>query len=298
MVYIQEKVQCPICGEFYKMITKGHLKKHGLTIPKFKELYPNFSMVSESLREAARLKAVEQWSHPEACADQSTRMSQWNKDHPEAGKAHSEWMKEYCEDPKVLGVMADRAIQWNKDHPECAKDHSDRMKKYNEDPEYRKRAREVRIEYLENNPDFSMRMSEIMLQWNKDHPEAGEAHSEWMLQYFIDNPEIGKDHSEWMIQYFKDNPELSEINSDKMKNSPACHATSQAKVGGHDICDHHMIYDHNDPKKYIIRITRSIHTKIHWMLRRLNIEVSHINVIEENRYIFKGRNIPDINKEV
>ena len=60
-------------------------------------------------------------------------------------------------------------------------------------------------------------------------------------------------------------------------------------VGGHDIISHHILYDHNDPDKNIIRVTRSMHMRIHWMLIRLGIEVSHINVTKDNKNVFKGR---------
>lgn len=49
--------------------------------------------------------------NPEAKNEMSEIMIQWNKDHPEAGKAHSEWMKEICSDPEVLGAMSERTIE-------------------------------------------------------------------------------------------------------------------------------------------------------------------------------------------
>lgn len=60
-----EKVKCPICGGLYRMITWKHIKMHGLTVPEFEELYPDFSRVSESLREEARLRTIKQFSTQE-----------------------------------------------------------------------------------------------------------------------------------------------------------------------------------------------------------------------------------------
>jgi len=41
-----EKIECEICGKLYGVISPTHVKKHGLTLKEYKELYPNSSIVS------------------------------------------------------------------------------------------------------------------------------------------------------------------------------------------------------------------------------------------------------------
>lgn len=134
---MQEKVQCPICGGFYKKITWNHLKMHGLAVSEFEELYPNFSRVSESLRESARLKSNDQWSDMEAresarlrgikqfsiqeSRDGMSEISlQYNKDHPEKGSNHSEFMVGRFSNQIERDVQADRLLQYHLDNPESA----------------------------------------------------------------------------------------------------------------------------------------------------------------------------------
>lgn len=64
---------------------------------------------------------------------------------------------------------------------------------------------------------------------------------------------------------------------------------NEAMRGGNDILKHHYIYDHANPEKYTMKITRSKHAKIHMWMRRSGIKVPHINVTEENKDIFKSR---------
>ena len=52
----------------------------------------------------------------------------------------------------------------------------------------------------------------------------------------------------------------------------------EAMRGGHDIVDHHMIYDHSDLSKNIMKMTRSMHMKLHQLFRKHGIVVPHINV--------------------
>ena len=56
--------------------------------------------------------------------------------------------------------------------------------------------------------------------------------------------------------------------------------------GGHDICKHHFIYDHNNPENHTIEITRSEHSAHHQWMKRNGLEVPHMNVTEENKDIF------------
>jgi hypothetical protein len=46
-----------------------------------------------------------------------------------------------------------------------------------------------------------------------------------------------------------------------------------------EMCIHHYIYDFNDLNKYTIEVTRSEHSTIHNNLRRIGLEVPHINIM-------------------
>lgn len=47
---------------------------------------------------------------------------------------------------------------------------------------------------------------------------------------------------------------------------------------GNDICEHHYIYDHADLSKNTVGMTRSDHSKLHHLLKRLGYIVPHINI--------------------
>ena len=40
---------------------------------------------------------------------------------------------------------------------------------------------------------------------------------------------------------------------------------------------HHYIYDHANSEKYVMKMTRAAHTRLHWLMRRAGIVVPHIN---------------------
>lgn len=244
---MQEKVKCPICGGLYRKITWMHLKTHGLTIPEFKELYPNFSMSSESLREAARLKSLEQWSD-QAKENKSEAMKQYHKDHPKAGD-----------------VISKRQIQYYIDNPEVGNAHSEWM-----------------VQYFIDNPEIGKDHSEFMIKYY-ENPDNRDAASNRTTEYFANHPEAAKAHSEWMIEYCKD-PEVIKTRSETIKNSEAAFTAQDEMRGGYDIVDHHTIYDHADPTKHIVKMSRSHHTTIHNLLRKLNIEIPRINTEIPWRY--------------
>jgi hypothetical protein len=54
---MEDKVQCQVCKEYFKLISPTHLKKHGLTFQEYKELYPEAKMVSNSVQ-AKRSKSL------------------------------------------------------------------------------------------------------------------------------------------------------------------------------------------------------------------------------------------------
>lgn len=50
---------------------------------------------------------------------------------------------------------------------------------------------------------------------------------------------------------------------------------------------HHYLYDHDDINKYVILVPVAYHAKLHAMLQRLGIIISHINITEKNKNVFK-----------
>lgn len=45
-----DRVQCQICKEYFKLLTETHLKKHGITFKEYFKLYPGAKTVSESVQ--------------------------------------------------------------------------------------------------------------------------------------------------------------------------------------------------------------------------------------------------------
>lgn len=50
-------------------------------------------------------------------------------------------------------------------------------------------------------------------------------------------------------------------------------------IGGLDIIQHHIIYDHSDLSKFTISLTRSAHTTLHNEYRKVDYRVPHINEV-------------------
>lgn len=74
----------------------------------YRDLCQPCSKRTPKARKAARLKQIEQYSTQRARDAQSERVKRWHKNHTKWGKVHSEWMLEYCKDPKVRKENSDR----------------------------------------------------------------------------------------------------------------------------------------------------------------------------------------------
>lgn len=72
-------------------------------------------------------------------------------------------------------------------------------------------------------------------------------------------------------------PEHCAAISEGVKNSDAAKAESDRQRGGNDLVTHHYIYDHANPEKYTMKVTRSKHGQIHAWMRKAGIKVPHIN---------------------
>ena len=75
-------------------------------------------------------------------------------------------------------------------------------------------------------------------------------------------------------------PEGRAAISESIKNSESAKASQDRQRGGDDIVGHHYIYDHSDLSKYIMKMTRAAHTRLHWLMRKSGIEIPHINMEE------------------
>lgn len=84
---------------------------------------------------------------------------------------------------------------------------------------------------------------------------------------------------------YKDNPTLGTQASDRMAmfrslNPKVWDLARENQRGGNDICNHHYIYDESDLSKYTMKMTRSAHARLHWLMRKSGIIVPHINIKE------------------
>lgn len=55
---------------------------------------------------------------------------------------------------------------------------------------------------------------------------------------------------------------------------------SEEYRGGYDIVNHHMIYDRSDLSKHTMKMTRSMHSRLHRLFQIHGIKVPHINIKE------------------
>jgi 5-methylcytosine-specific restriction endonuclease McrA len=102
--------------------------------------------LAEDTREELRRKGLEQWRNPvlrevESCRateqwdsaarkEQSKRLLQYCIEHPEKGKAHSEWMRRrFDENPGMRKQMSRSLVKFHREHPEVAEEHGKRMKR-------------------------------------------------------------------------------------------------------------------------------------------------------------------------
>lgn len=86
--------------------------------------------------------------------------------------------------------------------------------------------------------------------------------------------------------FYKNNPEALDRRAEAIMLSEAHKIASKNMEGGNDIIEHHYIYDHANPEKYTMKVTRKKHPQIHMWMRKSGIKVPHINMTEENKNVF------------
>lgn len=77
-------------------------------------------------------------------------------------------------------------------------------------------------------------------------------------------------HKAALSAVWKDHPEIWDDRNEAMR-------------GGNDIVKHHFIYDHNHPENHTVEITRAKHISHHAWMKRVGLEVPHINMKEVNK---------------
>lgn len=130
----------------------------------------------------------------------------------------------------------------------------------------------------------------LCLKCSHNTPEHIEAKRLRTIVYFADPTNL-KNMSDMRKQQYIDDPELRKKPHDN--NPDAWDKANENMRGGYDTLDHHMIYDHADPTKYVMKITRAVHSRLHRVFESHGIGIPHINVRLDNVDIFK-----DINKPV
>jgi len=111
-------------------------------------------------------------------------------------------------------------------------------------------------------------------------------HSTAMVKYWSDQDNRDT-QSMRGIQFRINNPKANDEHSRKLKDSEAAKLSQERQRGGNDMVKHHFIYDHDHPENHTIEITRSQHAAHHHWMKRAGLEVSHLNVTEENKNAFK-----------
>jgi len=141
----------------------------------------------------------------------------YHKEHPEAGKEHSERLKQYYKQPGALQKNSEAQKKYHEEHPEAKHHLREVMKKYHEDhPEVRQQISERVKKYHEEHPEFAIEHSERMIKYHEERPELALEHSERMIKYHKEHPELALEHSERMIKYFK-KPEVRQQIRERVK---------------------------------------------------------------------------------
>lgn len=60
-MYLESYVECPICKKQYKILTNSHIKRHGLTMEEFNNLYPDVQKESLNSKEKRKKSISKVW---------------------------------------------------------------------------------------------------------------------------------------------------------------------------------------------------------------------------------------------
>ena len=134
----------------------------------------------EKLRQAGKRTAAE---HPEMGIrlgeyaknhrrENSLIQKEYNRQHPEKGKQHSEWMKEFCaNNPDTISASRNKCSKYYDEHPEARILKSEQTKEYfRKHPEAREHNANKTREYYQN-PEMKRWKSEERKRFFAEHPE-------------------------------------------------------------------------------------------------------------------------------
>lgn len=110
-----------------------------------------------------------------------------------------------------------------------------------------------------------------------EDPKEREKVGKERRQYYIDHPEARLTAAEKTTEQYSTQTARNE-QSDRIRNSEAMKIAIENMKGGNDIVKHHYIYDHNDLSEYTMKMTRSQHTSLHNLMKKVGIKIHHINV--------------------
>lgn len=104
--------------------------------------------------------------------EMSLTQKEYNRQHPEKGKQHSEWMKEFCaNNPDAIRASRNKCHKYYDEHPEARILKSDQTKAYfRKHPEAREHNANKTREYYQN-PEVKKWKSEERKRFFAEHPE-------------------------------------------------------------------------------------------------------------------------------
>jgi len=120
--------------------------------------------------------------------------------------------------------------KYHKEHPEAGKEHSERLKQYYKQPGALQKNSEAQKKYHEEHPEAKHHLREVMKKYHEDHPEVRQQIRERVKKYHEENPEARKTQSERMIKYHQDNPGETQQRIDKRKQNYKENPESRRKL--------------------------------------------------------------------
>ena len=181
-------------------------------------------------KHSERLKQY--YKQPGALQKNSEARKKYMEQHTEAKHHLREAMKNYHEEhPQVRQQISERVKKYHKEHPEVALEHSERMIKYYEEhPEVALEHSERMIKYHENNPGAGRERGKIIKKRFEDNVNLGKEHGDLIKKYYEQHPEARKTKSERMKKYHEDNPDARQQRSDKKKQNYKENPESRRKL--------------------------------------------------------------------
>ena len=181
--------------------------------------------------------------------------------------------KKRYEDPEERKKTGEATKKAHRDDPTIAQRQSKSQIKRRADPKDREKTSIVGKKRYED-PEERKKTGEAVKKAHHDDPTIAQRISEATKKAHRDDPGISQRISESHKKLYRDDPSLA-----KQKGEAAKKRYAEMDDPGLEMCIHHYIYYFNDLTKYTIIVTRSEHSTIHNNLRRVGLEVPHINIM-------------------